>query len=102
MYPNAEIESSPVHDQRAFLEKRSPLGVVQVGKTDKVVGKIAHEGFRDVANQFQEVVVRSQVGVVDVAWALKDLKTKEVTKVLNQQARDLRVLDNEYKEVLKK
>lgn len=69
-------------------------------QTDTVAGSLTYAGFRDVAKRFYEIVVRADVGIIDVAWALKDSKSKEVSRLVRQQKMDLKVLDDEFKEVL--
>lgn len=70
-------------------------------KTDMVAGTVTYDGFQVVAKRFYDIVVRSDVGVIDVAWALKDAKTKQVSKLVRQRKMDLKLLDTEFKEVLK-
>lgn len=70
-------------------------------QTNKVAGGITYTGFQEVSKRFYEIVVRSDVGVIDVAWALKDAKSKEVSALVRQSKRDLKLLDDEFKEVLK-
>jgi len=69
-------------------------------QTDTVAGSLTYAGFQDVAKRFYEIVVRADVGIIDVAWALKDAKSKEVSRLVRQQKMDLKVLDDEFKEVL--
>lgn len=69
-------------------------------QTDKVAGAITYSGFKTVASRFYEIIVRADVGIIDVAWALKDTKSKEVSRLVRQQKLDLKVLDEEFKEVL--
>jgi len=71
------------------------------GRSDTVAGGITYDGFQEVAKRFYEIVVRADVGIIDVAWALKDVKSKEVSRLVRQQKMDLKVLDEEFKEVLR-
>ena len=73
----------------------------QTSKTDTVAGNLTYTSFRDVAQKFYEIVVRSDVGIIDVAWALKDSKSKEVSSLVRQRKQDLKLLDDEFKEVLR-
>ncbi len=70
-------------------------------QTDDVAGFLTYEGFRSVAQRFYEIVVRADVGIIDVAWALKDTKSKEVSKLVRQRKRDMKMLDDEFREVLR-
>jgi tetratricopeptide (TPR) repeat protein len=69
-------------------------------QTSKVAGAITYDGFKQVAHRFYEIIVTADVGIIDVAWALKDSKSKEVSRLVRQQKLDLKVLDEEFKEVL--
>ncbi len=65
-----------------------------------VVGEIAQASFADVERKFQDIVLRADVGIVDVAWALKEAKTHEISRRVNEQNRELKLLDDEFTEVL--
>ena len=54
-----------------------------------------------VAKRFYDVVVKSDVGIVDVAWALKDSATRETAKLVSERKRELKLLDDEFKVVNK-
>lgn len=71
------------------------------GDAVEVGGGVAAESYRNIANHFYQVVVRADVGIIDVAWALKQNKTDEDTQLVREKSRDLRVLENGYKEALK-
>ena len=45
--------------------------------------------------------VRLDVGVVDVAFTRKQDKTEDIQKLSQQKDRELKALDEEFKEVLK-
>jgi tetratricopeptide (TPR) repeat protein len=70
-------------------------------QTDQAAGAITYDGFREVASRFYEIVVRADVGIIDVAWALKDTKSKEVSRLVRQQKMDLKLLDDEFRDVLR-
>jgi tetratricopeptide (TPR) repeat protein len=88
-------------EEKANVQKyATELGQYK-GHTDRVAGALTYEGFQKVATRFYEIVVRADVGIIDVAWALKDAKSKEVSRLVRQQKMDLKVLDSEFREVLK-
>ena len=47
-------------------------------------------------------MVRADVGIIDVAWALKQQRTEAISRMVREQKRELKLLDDEFKEVLKK
>jgi TolA-binding protein len=71
------------------------------GESADVGGNVLAEGLKIVAMRFYNIVVRSDVGIIDVAWALKDSSTKETNRLVSERKRELKLLDDEFKEVLK-
>nr|WP_225937357.1 tetratricopeptide repeat protein [Myxococcus sp. RHSTA-1-4] len=70
------------------------------GDARNLVGRIAFESFRRVRQQFYDLVLKADVGVVDVAFAEKQDKTTEIQRLSAQQDKALRELDAEFKDVL--
>jgi tetratricopeptide (TPR) repeat protein len=108
---NAHIESildvrlkdiqSALTDEKAHVAAyRSTLGGY-AGESSDVGGGVIAENFKAVAQRFYDVVVRSDVGIIDVAWALKDSSTRESNRLVAERKRELKLLDDEFKEVLK-
>jgi TolA-binding protein len=71
-----------------------------VGESSEVGGGVLAASLRGVAQRFYNVVVRADVGIIDVAWALKDTATKETNRLISERKRELKLLDDEFKEVL--
>jgi tetratricopeptide (TPR) repeat protein len=63
-------------------------------------GGLAQAMFAKVADKFYDLVVRSDVGLIDVAWGLKDQKTGAVTKLTNQKNQEMKALDEDFRKVL--
>lgn len=70
-------------------------------ETDDVAGNLTYASFRDVAQRFYDIIVRADVGIIDVAWALKDARSKDVSQLVRQRKMDIKTLDDEFKEVLR-
>jgi TolA-binding protein len=70
------------------------------GDTRNIVGRIAYDSFRRVRQQFYDLVLKADVGVVDVAFAKKQDKTTEIQKLSEQKDKALRELDAEFRDVL--
>jgi hypothetical protein len=66
-----------------------------------LVGSIAYESFKRVRKQFYDLVLKADVGLVDVAWTRKQDKTHQIQDLAKQKDRELKSLDDEFKEVLK-
>src|ERR1022692_1167730 len=63
-------------------------------------GGLAQAMFTRVAEKFYDLVVRSDVGIIDVSWGLKDQKTQAVTKLTSLKNLELKALDEDFRKVL--
>ncbi|MEW6431565.1 MAG: tetratricopeptide repeat protein [Myxococcota bacterium] len=70
------------------------------GETRNLVGRIAFDSFKRVRQSFYDLVLKADVGVVDVAFQRKQDKTSNIQKLAGQKDRELKQLDEEFKEVL--
>lgn len=71
------------------------------GETRNLVGRIAFDSFKRVRQSFYDLVLKADVGVVDVSFQRKQDKTSSIQKLASQKDRELKQLDDEFKEVLK-
>ena len=71
------------------------------GETRNLVGRIAFDSFKRVHQSFYDLVLKANVGVVDVSFQRKQDKTSGIQKLASQKDRELKQLDDEFKEVLK-
>ena len=63
-------------------------------------GGLAQAMFTKVADKFYDLVVSSDVGIIDVSWGLKDQKTQAVTRLSNQKSQELKALDEDFRKVM--
>ena len=63
-------------------------------------GEILGVSFDGVAKKFYEVLLRSDVGVVDVAWSLKEAADQANKRLNFDQARERKTLDSEFSDVV--
>ena len=75
------------------------LGAV-LDESKSLGGGLAQAMFTKVADKFYDLVVRSDVGIIDVSWGLKDQKTQAVTKLTNLKNLELKALDEDFRKVL--
>ena len=90
-----------VSAEQALLSSYSSEVSGVSGEARNLVGRIAFDSFKRVRQQFYDLVLKADVGLVDVAFTRKQDKTVEIQKLSAQKDRELRVLDNEFKEVLR-
>jgi TolA-binding protein len=90
-----------LNDEKAHVAiYRQQLGGYTAESAD-VGGGIMAESLKAVTQRFYNVVVRADVGIIDVAWALKDSSTRNDNRLVAERKRELKLLDDEFKEVLK-
>ncbi|HEX8951569.1 MAG TPA: tetratricopeptide repeat protein [Polyangia bacterium] len=90
---------SEVSDERLkIVAYREKLGGYTTESAD-VGGGVMAEQFKAVTTRFYNVVVRAEVGIIDVAWALKDSSTRTTNRLVAERKRELKLLDDEYKSV---
>ena len=75
------------------------LGSV-ISESQNLGGGLAQAMFSKVATRFYDLVVQSDVGIIDVSWGLKDQKTTAVTKLTNQKNLELKALDEDFRKVM--
>lgn len=86
-------EKEELHSVNSKLDS-----IVDESKT--LGGGLAQAMFTKVADKFYDLVVRSDVGIIDIAWGLKDQKTSAVTRLTNQKNQELKALDEDFRKVL--
>lgn len=86
-------------EKEELRESGAKLGVV-VGESQSLGGGLAQAMFTKVANRFYDLVVNADVGIIDVAWGLKDQKTQAVTRLTNQKNLEVKALDEDFKKIL--
>jgi hypothetical protein len=73
-------------------------GVVTEGQT--VGGGLAHAMLSKVTDRFYDLTVKSDVGLIDVSWGLKDARTQQVSKLINQQKLELKSVDEDFRSLI--
>lgn len=97
----AEVQSSLFAERENLKGYRQALDKATT-ETQDVGGGVLSDAVKTTAKKFYDIVVRADVGVIDVAWALKQQRTDKISRLVREQKRELKLLDDEFKEVLKK
>ncbi|MCB9637581.1 MAG: hypothetical protein H6727_01585 [Myxococcales bacterium] len=61
---------------------------------------IIYEGFEGVKKRFYQLILRADVGVIDVVWKEKQTLQTKSQKVTRERNSELRVLDSEFRDLL--
>ncbi len=70
-------------------------------ETDRLLGPVASRTLESVGEQFRDLVLRADVGIIDVAWARKQVETEKVNALIKEQRERTQELEEEFSDVLK-
>ena len=92
--------------KRKLIEEKSELEAAKgkltaiLNESQKLGGGLAYAMLGKIADRFYDLVVQSDVGLVDVAWGLKDERTSAVSKLINQQKLELKSVEDDFHSLL--
>lgn len=69
-------------------------------ETEDVVGGLSHANYQQVQRRFYELVLKADVGVVDVGWAEREEHRTRIEMLTKDRARSMQALDDEFKEIM--
>jgi TolA-binding protein len=69
-------------------------------ESEQVVGGIALENFRKVRQRFYDLVLRADVGIIDVSWAVREEHRTRAEVLTRERARSLKALEDEYRDIM--
>ena len=97
----AEALRARVAAERADLsESQASLEEAAAGSRD-VIGRIAFRSFSAVRAQFYRLVLKADVGIIDVAWSRKRERLERIQQLAQQKTGELEALDRDFKLVLR-
>lgn len=91
-----ELRDRIASEQLALAGYSGALDGVQSVAKD-LVGRIAYRSFVDVRAQFYELVLKADVGIVDVAWSRKRQRLEKIQQLSQEKADEIEQLDREYR-----
>lgn len=68
-------------------------------EAEDVVGGVAFENFTSVRKRFHDLVLKADVGIIDVAWLRKEEHTSKITELTQGRVREIKRLDNEFQDL---
>ncbi|MGD8861786.1 MAG: tetratricopeptide repeat protein [Myxococcales bacterium] len=87
-------------EERVNLEGYRTRLVQLEGESEIVVGGIAYANFREVQQRFYDLVLRADVGVIDVAWAVREEHRMRAEMLTRDRTRALQALDDEFRDIM--
>ncbi|MCU0661403.1 MAG: tetratricopeptide repeat protein [Myxococcota bacterium] len=85
-------------ERDAVVTYKSDL-VVLGDEAQTVVGDITYANFSNVRRKFQDLILKADVGIIDVAWLRKEEHSSRRDELTKERLQDIRILDDEFQEV---
>ncbi len=70
------------------------------GETEEVVGAVAYASFGEIRDRFYSLVLRADVGRIDVTWARREEHRTRVDMLTRERSRELQALDDEFRDIM--
>jgi len=100
------VEEALVEVNSALADEKAKLAAYTQeynnydGESHQLGGEVLGLAFGVVAKKLYEVLIRSDVGLVDVAWSVKESADGVLRRLTLDQARETRTLDSEFADVI--
>ncbi len=78
---------------------REQLASLQL-EAEEVVGGVTYTNFDQVRHRFYDLVLRADVGRIDVAWARREEHRMRVDMLTRERSQQLQALDDEFREIM--
>ena len=70
------------------------------GESEEVIGAVTANAFEGVRNRFYDLVLRADVGRIDVSWARREEHRTRVDMLTRERSRELQALDDEFRDIM--
>ncbi len=88
-----------VDEESAHIEGyQRELGALET-EAELVVGAVTYTNFQRVQRRFYDLVLRAEVGRIDVSWAEREEHRMRVELLTRERSHELRALDDEFREI---
>lgn len=94
-----EVQTQVREERVRVAGFRERLAALEVEAQD-VIGHVTFQNFQAVRQRFYDLVLRADVGIIDVAWSSREEHRLRVENLTSERQRELQTLDDEFREVL--
>lgn len=70
-----------------------------MNESKTVTAAVAYRGFLDVKRDFRDIIMRGDVGLIDVAWQKKEDMTQRINQLFEDRTAELKTLQEAFEEV---
>lgn len=96
----AEELKQDVLKEQTELEEYSKLLDEKILASKKLAAKIALYSFKAVNSKFHNIILSSDVGIIEVAWKNKEKISSKILDFYSEKNNRSKILENEFKEIL--
>ncbi|MBN2716771.1 MAG: tetratricopeptide repeat protein [Deltaproteobacteria bacterium] len=93
----AKIRRELIAEQAKLKQYRMQLDALNT-EARTVVNGVARENFSGIRQRFQDLMIRADVGIVDIAWMKKEEHKARVVKLSQNRTNEIQWLDEEFEE----
>lgn len=94
-----DVQNKLTQEKNKQEQYRSQISALEQDSKG-LASQIAYNSFVSVRKKFYDLVLRAEVGVIDVAWQEKQTIQTERLRLTNEKNRELKVLDSEFRDIL--
>ncbi|MEZ4401376.1 MAG: tetratricopeptide repeat protein [Kofleriaceae bacterium] len=95
----AEVKDTLTYEKAELASYRREF-LLYEAESHALGGTVLGQSFRDVKAKFYDVLVRSDVGGVDVGWSLKEESDEDLSRVSLEKAREIKQLQGEFADLI--
>lgn len=92
----AKVFTEIIEKEKKNLEGYKKVAASMTEDSKELIGKIGYSGFRQVNKIFYDLVLKADVGLVDVAWKQKEEIDKKIGKLREDQDKELKDIQEEF------
>ncbi len=70
------------------------------GDSESLAGEIALNNFKRVDEKFNDLILKADVGIIDVAWKRKEDRSNRIKQLFDHRSNDLKTLEQNFQGVL--
>ncbi|MBZ0232312.1 MAG: tetratricopeptide repeat protein [Deltaproteobacteria bacterium] len=94
-----EVRDSVAHEKAELASYRREF-LLYEAESRALGGTVLGNAFRDVKSKFYEVLVRSDVGIVDVNWSQKEESDDDLQRINLDKSREIKQLKDEFADLI--
>ena len=95
----AEMRRVIDEEQAKLAGYRTEVAGLQ-GEAEEVIGAVTADTYQEVRDRFYDLVLRADVGRIDVSWARREEHRMRVDMLTRERSRDLQALDDEFRDIM--